>query len=818
MANDREIVIKISADGSAAIAGIRSVEGATEKLGSTSALDSFKKNWLAVTAGITGAYLAFQQIWGLMDKAAEHAEKMETLDALTRRYGTTAQGLVGVIEQNSHGLIGVAAAANVAADALAKGFSPQQVAQMANVAAVMHKTSSEGLSASEAFKSLEGSITAARERGVVKMMGATIDLASSLGKQFDAMSKSEKAQAMLTAVTERAAIVERALGDEYDSAADRMQRFNNSVEKMKLFFGDLLLIIGQPFMAIIQTAMTLIYGLVGAFDTLVSEGARLTDWLGITSDATERWAKKAGTAYTNAAQSAVDAWANMKGAWQSLTDIGKAKGTGEALGGDVGTNAKRQEQINAILRKYSEERDLINAAEKDKELVRLDFWYEEQKTKLQELGAGEKAYSELSATYAEKRYVAIASWATKTSDFYIAEQKRMTDEAIKMEKERDDALTRDRILSVESRLKAESAAMSATGADPSTVIRQRAEGEREILEIRERALIDSITEQTTFEQTLSIMWQVRDVQNQIAASKRVEVAELDARRLAIEREILNLSFQQLELKKAAADREGAALAAGSPMGGGISTLFSLDLGTDPYRQDFDRWSTMQDQKVMAMEEAYQNELIRLREKGLAEADIVAQTEAQKSAIEDAYRQYDVQSDQMIQQQKASQAQAYMSIAMNTANALLSFSGSNAKAQFVIAKGVAVAMAIVQAHMAAIGAAAAVAPIPIVGPALAAAAYAKWITIGYINAALIAATAIGQMAMGGGGASMGGIGGGGGGGITPVLPAAQAQPAAQESKVINVYLMGDGIFDQAALDGFARQIGPSLTKAYADGVR
>jgi hypothetical protein len=196
-----------------------------------------------------------------------------------------------------------------------------------------------------------------------------------------------------------------------------------------------------------------------------------------------------------------------------------------------------------------------------------------------------------------------------------------------------------------------------------------------------------------------------------------------------------------------------------------------------------------------------------------EAAIIAETEGQKRAILDAYRQYDVQSDLMVQTQKAQTQLAYLSIAQGVGTALLSFAGSNAKAQFLVAKAVAVAMAIVQAHIAAISAAAAVAGIPVVGPAMAAAAYAKWMTIGYINAGLIAATAIGQMATAGGGGSGGGISAGGYA-MPEAAPAPPqtAMPAA--SPVVNVHIYGN-VVDH---DEFAREIIPSITKAMEDGVQ
>ncbi len=817
MANEREITIVIRADGTSAIAGMRQVGDATGDLGQkgVSVTESLKQNWLAFTAGVMAAGLALQRVFAYMEVAAEHAERMEALDAMTSRFGTTAEGLIGTISEYSHGLIGVGAAAQVAADALAKGFTPNQVAQMANIATTMHKVSAEGMTASEAFKSLEGSITAARERGVIKLMGATIDLSSSIGKQYDSMSKAQKATELLTAAGEQAAKVQRVLGDDFSSTADKIRRFKNQIEELELAVGGFFIRAASGILGVFQTISVTVTSIVGEIFKIFAASSWITDKLHITTGAAQGWSEMAEQARLSAENLAKRATANYDLALKG-NQIAKKTGTGEALGGDTGNNLKRQEALTAIMRKYAEERDLIDAAEKDKELVRLNFWFDEQTKKLKELGAGHAEFSALAGLYAEKRHDAIAAWATKTSEFYLEVQRAEAKEADEIEKDRNAALFLEREQGVKERMAiADTYAKAGDTETESDAIRRRAEGEREILGIRQEGLVASITEQTTWQETLKIMWQVRDVENQIESSKRLQVADLDARRLAIEREITNLILQQRDLKKAAADREGSALASGSPMGAGLATLFSIDVQTDPYRQDFDRWSVIQDQKILAMEEEDRNKQQRLREQGMAEAEIVAQTESQKAEIADAYRQYDVQSDYMIQQQKGAQAMAYRSIAMNTANALLTFSGGNAKAQFVIAKGVAVAMAIVQAHMAAIGAAAALAPIPIVGPALAAAAYAQWMTIGYINAGLIAATAIGQMAMGGGGStSAGSIGGGGAGIALPESPA--PAPAPQEtiiSPTVQIHIYGN-VVDQ---DKFARELVPAITKAIADGV-
>jgi len=94
------------------------------------------------------------------------------------------------------------------------------------------------------------------------------------------------------------------------------------------------------------------------------------------------------------------------------------------------------------------------------------------------------------------------------------------------------------------------------------------------------------------------------------------------------------------------------------------------------------------------------------------------------------------------------------------------------------------------------------------------------TIGYINAGLIAATAIGQMAGGGGGASMGGGGGGApsfsGSAALPALPAAAPAKEEKESArpIINVHIYGD-VVDH---DQFARTLLPYLNKAEEAGVK
>lgn len=110
-------------------------------------------------------------------------------------------------------------------------------------------------------------------------------------------------------------------------------------------------------------------------------------------------------------------------------------------------------------------------------------------------------------------------------------------------------------------------------------------------------------------------------------------------------------------------------------------------------------------------------------------------------------------------------------AANQSIALLSILGQKNKAAalaaLVLQKGLAIAQVWIHTVTAAAGASAALAMIPVVGPALAAAESARIMFWGKVQMGLIAATGIAQAATGGGGPS--GVGGGGGVGSIPIAP-------------------------------------------------
>lgn len=689
MANDREIVIRLSADGTAAIAGMRQVGDATEQYSgrTQSLLSRVKSNWMEVAAGATGVYFALQKIWSVMEESASTMETFDTLNALTAQYNTTAEALAGTINRNSTGLIGMAAAAKTATEGLAKGFTPEQLSEIAKWAPVIDDFSSSVGSSKEAFDTLVSSMAAGRERGLVQLLGASIDLEAAFGKQAASMSKAEKATALYNVVAKRMEEIQRAGVGATDSAADRMERFANSVNQAKFFAGQLAMVIGGPLMSVINVFLTFIYGIIGGLLSFGGTVAMITDQLGITKNTAEAIFKKSDVWFDRAANQAVQAKQNMASAWESFKNIGSyssgmaSAGAGAKLGFGAGDSAADAEKAAEAYRKAKEA--MIGA---------LSQYYSDS--------------AKLEETESMKGFLKIG------------------------------------------------------------VIR--------------KAHIEAINEEKAALQSQAGIWDAR------AEEMRRQNKEADER-LKIEREITDLKREQRDMvadMQVRNAQDALTRAGGGNFAKDAGMIIAVGNKSDPYQQDYDRWSAIQDQKIQ-----------RLIELGATE-----------SSLKDEYRQYDVMQEQMVQQQKIAVIQGYAGIAsglMESANAAAR--GKN-RSIFEAMKATQMASALISTYS---GAAAAVAPPPLgLGPVAGIPLAALIVASGLMRVASIASQKFeGGSASGGGGVGMPSL-------SSAAAPSPQQAPAPASPPVVNIHVYGN-VVDH---DAFAREMIPSITKAMADGVR
>jgi hypothetical protein len=691
MPNEREIKIVLRADGTAAIAGIRSVGTEVDGLGSraSSLAQTFQKNWASITVGVGAAYLGLQQIWGAMDAAAGYQEKLAVLNQMSAQYGMTAQDLTRKIKENSTGLVDVATAANVAADALAKGLRPEQVEQIAKWAPTLADVSGGVQSTSEAFRQMTEAISNARDRGVVTLMGATIDLNAELGEQYSKMSKVEKSAAMYNAVAERMAKIQETMGNQADSAADRMERFNNSLTEAKIFLGQLLLVIGQPFMAVFNTALAIIAGVAAGIGSIVQNVAWLTDTLKITAGAEAKVKVWVDNAFAFAADQAGQAKDNLLGGVEQLLSLGRigaemGKQAGFALADATGKNMKALED-----------------AEKEREVLLK-----------QEQDALKKAAEEEAKVWGE-----------------IAQKQIDADEKV----------------------------------------RQAAEENLKYLE-------GKVGEFVQFE---------IDEINRTITEGYDRWIEKEMRLIELKKEMAAL----------AADANAANLAGalgalgGGDLATGINATLGFAEGTDPQAQEIERYRLMAEEKLRIMAElnATEEEMERAR----AESKIALET--------------------LTLQRQLSMSAASFSMMGNIANAFYLASEGKSKAAFRVYQAMKIGEATMNTYSGAIAAYQALAGIPIVGPALGAAAAAAVIAYGMMQVKSIASLRPGGGAMSAIGSAPASSGSAG---SIPTLPEVKEEKPANPTQIVNVHVYGN-IVDQ---DQFAREMVPALQKALDDGVK
>lgn len=213
--------------------------------------------------------------------------------------------------------------------------------------------------------------------------------------------------------------------------------------------------------------------------------------------------------------------------------------------------------------------------------------------------------------------------------------------------------------------------------------------------------------------------------------------------------------------------------------------------------------------ILAFEQIqYQQRLEALQKFYADKQALLLQAGAEEHAIIQAQHEQTLAQEALTQNMQYQNAIANVMLIQGVLNLAAAFTGKHNTALFLMQKAAAIAMTIIHAHAAA---AAAVAPPPMgLGPILGPPVAAKLLAFGYLQAAAIAATTIGQLSAGGKGGSV----------PTPGSrkkadlqeeKTAEPAPVQHRSQAVNVYIYGH-VIDH---DKFARETLPAIQKALGD---
>ncbi len=899
MADENRIHIEITGDPSGAVAATGAVEKATERLseGTRSALgglqqyyDAFKKNWLEVTAGIYAAWKALQKMWDFMQQAAELSEAMATLDALTRQYGITANDLVSKIGLASQGLIGMGSAARVAGDALVKGLRPEQLTQMASWAVTLSDIKGGAISTAEAFQMLSESIATGRERGLKALVGI-VDLETKYGDLASRMTQAEKAQAMYAIAAERMGAIQQTVGEQTLSSADRLERFTNSVAKAKYYLGELLLVVGLPLIGAFQVAMTIIYGLAGAFSVLVQTASMATDALGVTDGATERWGRRAEEMYSNAAASAAEGTDNILSFLKHSRDLAQGlPALNAGLGGTSAEVQKLNRQIDDLIAKNTQgdlEQIRRQAAEYERQgadRVKVAAWVASEMEKIErEVVANAREAAERRTESDIQASLKVLELKKKTGEaseidalraqyeaqdrILAAQREKLAGDLVGEKNTARQADLRNRIAAIDRQInqlaeervtalqtqeiantrelarvkmdesirskEAENAILESMDAQAvrtglvthAEATRAKYDREREFLTLRmAQELSFSQQQGITAAEKLKHEEEYSRIERQLFDTRRRETDDLNNTLIEQETILLNLARQRADAERQHAQERLAALTAGlsnlagaagegfSGLAAGIGDLGALAAGADPYTEQLAQLDSYHQQKLERIRLQAQAELEAKAAVGASEDELFAARQQWQAEMIDAYRQWDADSAEVTEQRKLTIASTAMGTMASLAQSFYALSGNQSKAAFAAYKAFSIAQTIIDTYKGAQGAFAALAGIPIVGPALGAAAAAAAILSGMMRVKQI-------QAMQPGGASVSASAGGAGvpaippGGTTSAPSGTEGTDQSKPTQTVNVHIYGN-VVDH---DKFARELVPAISKAIGDGV-
>lgn len=337
--------------------------------------EATRMSFLKVAVAVTAVMLAIRKAWDYADMTAQFWEQQAALDALGRKYAMTGAQIVSATQKAATGLLSMKDAADVAAKALSKGFSPKQLTEMTAIATRLSDVFQ--FDVAEGVSGLASAIQTGVTRSLKQQFGIVVDLEGAYKKfavtqginvaMLDEQTKRQIRQNVIIAEAKRKI---DAMGESSDSIDDRMTRFKKTAEDFTLFIGQ----IAIRFLAFLQ----MIGGaLVGFFEKCASLWLKPLAWL-------ENQLEKIGVTFTdrffNEWQFKMEAnstmmFDKMKEGWTIMTaSVQELAGTGAKAVTDMSEDVGESEDL--ITAKFYAElqkrHDMMVAAfERQRELGRL---------------------------------------------------------------------------------------------------------------------------------------------------------------------------------------------------------------------------------------------------------------------------------------------------------------------------------------------------------------------------------------------------------------------------------------------------------------
>jgi len=263
----------------------------------SSLLESFKQNWMAVTAAIAGAWFAVTQAWNLAGEAAKGLQQRASFSNLAASHGVASSQIIADLKRSSAETIATRDLIEKAGTAMLLGIPADKLSKLMEIARASARVT--GQSMTKSFEDISLGV-ARQSRLIMDNLGIIIQeekanktYAAALGKTAEQLTDAEKRQAFMNATLEAGDEMIKRVGITGMSTAEKMQRLEARMKDLKEVVGVGLLAVLNVVSGALNLAASGALYLSGALFK-VGQGVA---WLTGNKDAMAEWKINADAAF-----------------------------------------------------------------------------------------------------------------------------------------------------------------------------------------------------------------------------------------------------------------------------------------------------------------------------------------------------------------------------------------------------------------------------------------------------------------------------------------------------------------------------------------
>src|SRR3989338_2917254 len=218
------IILRLRDEASKRLEGVR---GSLQRFA-----NSWKKNWLAITAAVTAAIMALRKAWDLVQMGAKAEQIEESFNRMAESVGINGQQMKQALMEASHATVNFSNIADKASDLMAQGLNMDTVAALMKQARVEAKIF--GSTTEEAFQNITSAVTGGlvttlrRTYGLqLSLKDAADDYAKATGKTSEEVKKYHMAQALANHILDKSKSHLEAVNLEVMSNYEKVQRLKS---------------------------------------------------------------------------------------------------------------------------------------------------------------------------------------------------------------------------------------------------------------------------------------------------------------------------------------------------------------------------------------------------------------------------------------------------------------------------------------------------------------------------------------------------------------------------------------------------------------